>query len=117
MDKKIIQFVFGVLNQVKLYHWATRGYSVHKALDDLHTNMGTNIDKLIEAYLGTDKPVGKFSVSTSSDSNTANIAAFLKEARRGFQKMRTALKQSQLQNIVDEITADIDQTLYLLRLS
>jgi len=117
MDKKIIQFVFGVLHQVKLYHWATRGYAVHKALDDLHTNLGTNIDKLVEVYLGTDKPVGKFTVTTSSDSNTDHIGEFLKEARRGFQKMRVALKQSQLQNIVDEITADIDQTLYLLRLS
>ena len=117
MEKKIIQFVFGVLNQVKLYHWATRGYSVHKALDDLHTNLGTNIDKLVEVFLGTDRPVGKFTVTTSSNSNTGDLGVFLKEARGGFQKMRGLLKQSQLQNIVDEITADIDQTLYLLRLS
>ena len=117
MDKKIIQFAFAVLNQVKLYHWATKGYSVHKALVKLHSNLSDNIDKLVEAYLGSDRPVGKFTVSTSSSSNTSDIGAFLKEARRGFQKLRIDLKQSQLQNIVDEITADIDQTLYLLRLS
>jgi len=117
MDKKIIQFAFGVINQVKLYHWATRGYSVHKALDDLHEKLSDNFDKLVEVYLGSSGPVGKWSVSTTSDTNVERIVPFLKEVRRSFQKLKSSVKMADIQNIIDEITADIDQTLYLLRLS
>ena len=117
MDKKIIQFAFGVVNQVKLYHWATRGYSVHKALDDLHTSLSANIDKLVEVYLGSSGAVGKWSVSTSSDTNVEHIVPFLKEVRRSLQKLKSSVKLADIQNIIDEMTADIDQTLYLLRLS
>jgi DNA-binding ferritin-like protein len=117
MDKKIIQFAFAVLNQVKLYHWATRGYSIHKALDDLHEKLSDNFDKLVEVYIGDAGPIGKWSVSTKSDTNTQEITSFLKQVRGGLQKLRSLVKLSEIQNIVDEITADIDQTLYLLRLS
>jgi len=117
MDKKIIQFVFGVINQVKLYHWATRGYSVHKALDKLHEKLSDNFDKLVEVYLGSSGSIGKWAVSTSSDTNVEHIVPFLKEVKRGLQKLKATIKMADILNIIDEITADIDQTLYLLRLS
>ena len=117
MDKKIIQFAFGVINQVKLYHWATRGYSVHRALDELHEKLSDNFDKLVEVYLGSEGALGKFKVSTNSDTNTQQIVPFLKEVRRGLQKLKSSVKLADIQNIIDEMTADIDQTLYLLRLS
>jgi DNA-binding ferritin-like protein len=117
MDKKIIQFAFGVINQVKLYHWATRGYSVHKALDKLHSSLSDNFDKLVEVYLGSSASVGKWSISTSSDTNTEHIIPFLKKVLASMQKLRSSLKHSEIQNIIDEMSADIEQTLYLLRLS
>lgn len=117
MDKKIIQFAFGVLNQVKLYHWATKGYSIHKALDELHEKLSGNFDKLVEVYLGSNSSIGKFGVSTSSDTDTREITSFLKQVRGGLQKLRQLVKLSEIQNIIDEMTGDIDQTLYLLRLS
>jgi DNA-binding ferritin-like protein len=117
MDKKIIQFAFGVINQVKLYHWATRGYSVHKALDKLHSSLSDNFDKLVEVYLGSSGSVGKWSVSTSSDTNVKSIVPFLQKVLGSMAKLRSSLKHTQMQNIIDEMSADIDQTLYLLRLS
>jgi DNA-binding ferritin-like protein len=117
MDKKIIQFAFAVLNQVKLYHWATRDYSVHKALDKLHSSLSDNFDKLVETYIGADGMSSNFKVSTSSDTNVKNIVLFLKQVLKSMQKMRNSVKQSEIQNIIDEMSADIDQTLYLLRLS
>ena len=117
MDKKIIHFAFEVINQVKLYHWATKGYAVHKALDKLHGNLSDNFDKLVEVYLGSTGSVGKWSVSTSSDTNVKNIVPFLQTVLASMGKLRNSVKQTEIQNIIDEMTADIDQTLYLLRLS
>lgn len=117
MDKKIIQFAFSVINQVKLYHWATRGYSVHKALDELHEKLSDNFDKLVEVYLGSSSSVGKWSVSTSSDTNIKNIVPFLQKVLASMEKLRNSVKKTEIQNIIDEMSADIEQTLYLLRLS
>jgi len=117
MDKKIIHFAFEVINQVKLYHWATRGYAVHKALDKLHGNLSDNFDKLVEVYLGSSGSVGKWSVSTSSDTNVKNIVPFLQKVLGSMEKLRNSLKKTEIQNIIDEMSADIEQTLYLLRLS
>jgi DNA-binding ferritin-like protein len=117
MDKKIIQFAFTVVNQVKLYHWATRDYSVHKALDKLHSSLSDNFDKLVETYIGAGGMSANFRVSTNSDTNVKNIVPFLREVLKSMQKMRNSVKQTEIQNIIDEMSADIDQTLYLLRLS
>jgi DNA-binding ferritin-like protein len=117
MDKKIIHFAFEVINQVKLYHWATKGYAVHKALDKLHGNLSDNFDKLVEVYLGSSGSVGKWSVSTSSDTNVKNIVPFLQKVLGSMEKLRNSLKKTEIQNIIDEMSADIEQTLYLLRLS
>ena len=46
------EYFLGLLGQIKLFHWTTRKYSSHKALDELHKNLGEDIDKFIEVYIG-----------------------------------------------------------------
>ena len=118
MEKRIIEDGFNLLNQVKLFHWATKSYSCHVALGELYDTVSELHDKLIECYLGSlKKSVPLFEVSTSAISDVSNIVEFLKIHTVNFRKIRVEIKSSELQNIVDEIISQIDKTCYLLSLS
>jgi DNA-binding ferritin-like protein len=117
----LIQFVFQLLHQVKLYHWATMSYSLHKALDDLHGSLGALTDKLVESYIGKyhRQPLKKFeiAISVNSDVSLPKVQKFLESANSSLSQMQRDIKCSELQNIIDEIKGEIDNTLYLSRLA
>ena len=117
----LIQFVFQLLHQVKLYHWATMSYSLHKALDDLHGSLSALTDKLVESYIGKfhRQPLKKFelSISVTSDAAVSKVQKFLESANSTLTQMQRDVKCSELQNIIDELKGEIDNTLYLSRLS
>ena len=50
--KHIITKILQMLITVKLYHWNTMIYSVHKATDDLYGELNTLIDQFVEVLLG-----------------------------------------------------------------
>lgn len=119
MEHKLISISFTLLNQVKLFHWATKSYASHKALGDLHDSLSENTDKLVECYIGSAgrQPLPQFEVKTVSHTDLKQIIPFIKETITVIRKMRTEIKVSELQNIVDEIISSLDQALYLLNLS
>ena len=41
-----------ILHCVKLYHWNTYSYATHKATDELHEKLSSNIDRFMEVLLG-----------------------------------------------------------------
>ena len=47
----IVKFL-ETLNLVKLYHWKTRSYAIHKATDELYTKLNLHIDSFVEVLLG-----------------------------------------------------------------
>lgn len=48
----IIETFLEMTNVVKLYHWNTKVYSIHKATDDLREKLENSIDRFIEILLG-----------------------------------------------------------------
>ena len=118
MEKRIIEDGFNLLNQVKLFHWATKSHANHVALGALYNTVSELHDKLVECYLGSQKKsISLFQVSTTAVSEVSNIVEFLKLHTENFRKLRVNIKSSELQNIVDEIISEIDKTCYLLSLS
>ncbi len=118
MDQQLIQFTFTLLNQVKLFHWATRSYAAHKALGDLHDILSESFDDLVECYIGsTGKTLGTFEVTSKATSDLKQIVPRLKEAAQVMRRMRTEIKLSELQNKIDELLGALDKTHYLLSLN
>jgi hypothetical protein len=47
-----------ILNIIKLFHWKTTEFSVHKATDELYSDLGGRIDAFVEQLMGiTDKRI------------------------------------------------------------
>lgn len=126
-DNLYTEYFLGLLGQIKLFHWTTRKYSTHKALDELHKNLSEDIDKFIEVYIGKNN-------ANSSDSNETqdfvinmraktmldnDIKECLKYHNENLRKIRNTKfnkNSTELQNIIDNMIANINQSLYLLNL-
>jgi hypothetical protein len=119
-EKTLFQFFLGFIGQVKLFHWTTMTYSIHKALDDLHSSLSENVDKLIEVYIGKfDKqPIENMTINMTAETDTTNLIIYLENQRENIKKMRnTAFKScSEIQSIMDEIMGSINTTIYLCKL-
>ena len=51
----LITIFLNLLNNVKIYHWKTRSYAVHKATDELYEKLNEQIDQFVEVLLGKKK--------------------------------------------------------------
>lgn len=119
MEQSLIQFSFTLLNQIKLFHWATKSYASHKALGDLHDLLSDSVDDLVESYVGSAgrQPLGSFEVQSVATTDLKQTIPFLKSALTSLRRMRTEIKVSELQNKIDEMLGAIDRTFYLLNLN
>jgi hypothetical protein len=113
---ELVQFIFETLSTIKLYHWSTHKYSVHKATDELYLYLNTTYDHLMEVYF-------KDSNTTFSRQNVMVEVLNKKEFMQYLRGMIMFLTENaylssrdDLKNIRDDIIANINKTLYLLRL-
>jgi hypothetical protein len=116
----VIQYMLGLLSQIKLYHWSTMKYNVHKALDKLHQNMGDHVDLFVESYIARYKkqPLKKWTITTKADTEVDKVVAWLEENRDNLDKMQKPfVKASELQNILQEMVSDFETAIYLCKLS
>ena len=117
MEQRIIELGFNILNQLKLFHWATKSYSTHTAIGELYDSVAELHDNLVECQIGhSGKPLQSFQISTLSESTSASgvIVQYLKETISVLRKLRSDIKTSELQNIIDEMISAMDKTCYLL---
>jgi len=110
-----------LLNQIKLYHWATTDYVIHTALDDLYEELSEKVDRLVEAYLGlTRKAAGlskfKLQITASSDASAKKVKAFLEAQCKIIADLSATLDSSALVSVVDDIVVSIQRAMYVCRL-
>lgn len=119
-EQYLFEYFLGLLGQIKVYHWTTMKYSVHKALDELHANLSSNIDDIIESYIGKSniQPIKNFNIQMSANTNANNLIVFLEEEKINIKNIRNKhfKKCSELQNIIDEMLSSINKTIYLCKL-
>ena len=119
-EKYLSEYFLSLLGQIKMYHWSTMKYSVHKALDDLHANLSSNIDDIMESYIGkfNIQPIKQFKINITANTNIDNLMVFLEEEKINIKNIRNKQfkKCSELQNIVDEMLTSINKTIYLCKL-
>ena len=111
--RPITLYFLEVLNSIKLFHWNTSSYAQHKASDQLHQQLSEHIDKFVEILL-RDKQLSSFKVSIPAlNLNKVNFVKYLSK----FDSFILSLTlENDLDNIRDEMSANIHQFFYLLRL-
>ena len=123
-DNLYTEYFLGLLGQIKLFHWTTRKYSTHKALDELHTNLSEDIDKFVEVYIGKNNfnagEITDFSINmkakTMIDNNIKEYLKFHNENLKKIRNTHFSKNSTDIQNIIDNMIGNINQSLYLLNL-
>ena len=106
--------------QLKLFHWQTFSYAQHKALDKIGESLGDKFDSLVETLLGKYRnfeyrPVSILLTPYSDE----NIIKEIEKYIQFFSQNECPIinkQDSDAQNIVEEILADLNKLKYLLSL-
>ena len=123
----IVPTFLHMLNTVKLYHWRTTSFATHKATDELYGSLNSKIDEFVEVMLGKDEMGGRaklLNVHVIKLDMFSNNAAFKKQIEiyktyllhLSEDPVFSALMNTDLLAIRDEILALFNQFLYLLTL-
>lgn len=115
----ILTHFMSLIGQVKLFHWTTKSYIHHKALDELHASLSDHVDLFVEACSGkmNVQPFKKFHIATKSSSDASRAVKYLEEERAKLRKLHDRLAgEPELANILEEMMAYINKTVYLMRL-
>lgn len=118
MDKQsVADFLSGLLHSVTIthiYHLQTKSYAQHIALGDYYDAVDDLTDSLIEAIQGKYGIVEGYMLDAGDMPATPleymiSLSSFITNGRDGMPQ------DSEMQNIIDEICALIDSTIYKLR--
>ena len=114
--RDIEAFSLALLNSATcahLQHWQTRNYATHKALGKYYAAIPDLVDKLVETYMGRNGLVGDFEEEFEIEKDPVR---YFKALQKYVDESRKHLpKDSELQNIIDEILDLINSTLYKLQ--
>jgi hypothetical protein len=117
----MVEFL-SVLNSTKqqavFWHNQTEVYSEHKTLNGFYDRIQGLLDSLVESYAGIyGRPKGYEAHDFTDWTSTDDTITYFRGVYTYIQTERAGLPQdSWLQNIVDEIAAQVSQTIYLLTL-
>jgi len=121
-SEALIEMLFHMSTNVKLYHWQTKSYARHKATDNLLLAVQPLIDTFIETYIGRyGRPNfnGSFSIEIEElDDNTSNqlVKYYIQFMKNEVPKYLQG-SDTDLLNIRDSILGELNKTLYLFTLS
>lgn len=110
--KNYIQKLFEVRQVSHNAHLKTKSYSEHVALNDFYDSLLQEADDFIETFQGQYGLVGDLELSVSK---TDNITEYLEEFCSLTKSARESLKESHLQNMLDEILSLTYKTIYKLK--
>jgi hypothetical protein len=115
----VMQFVMCLLHSVTnghILHLTTTSYSQHKALEVYYTGIGDLVDDFVEAFQGKYGLLTKFTANYELPPSTAlDYMSYLNTEVATLRQADGFPKDTELQNITDEIAALIDSTTYKLR--
>lgn len=123
-EKELVYRFLEILHAIKLFHWRTTSYAIHKATCELHSNLSGNIDSFVEIMIGKNGVRIDMSGSKTMDLFNCATPDHLKELVQTFKTELIAMNSkmdnsinTDLLNIRDEMVGNINQFLYLLTLT
>ena len=121
--KKILVKVLQLQNQMQILHWQTTSYAEHNAFGGFYEAASETIDKLIEAIQGKYGRItlGGIDAIAVSDYNNLKLNVFIMDMEVFFgEEIFTCgidrMKDSEIENILQELRGEIDKLKYLLTL-
>ena len=112
MNKFVLELLHGVTN-THILHLQSRSFSEHSALGAFYDGLDDLVDSLVEAYQGKYGIIEGYEASYQLPAPALEYLIGLSDY---VASTRSSLPQdSELQNIIDEIAALIDSTVYKLR--
>ena len=125
-QKEITVRFLEMLLLIKLFHWKTTGYAIHKATDDLHFKLSESVDSFVEIMLG--KHGGRVQLQSQTTLTVKDYASTAKDSfKKEIEEYKVFLqnltntldasKDSDLLNIRDEMLGQLNQFTYLLTLN
>ena len=114
----VMAFVMCLLHSVTgahILHLVSLSYSQHKALETYYTKVGDLVDGFVEAFQGKYGLLTKFTSGFEPPSDALIYLNYLKDEVFSLRNAEKFPKDTELQNVVDEIAQLIDSTLYKLR--
>ena len=112
----IVATLTEMLHVVKLHHWRTHDYSVHKATDNLHEALSEQVDSFVEKLLGSKHTRSNL---TSLRMRAYNTLPALKQRMEYYKRYLRGMPASlgtDLLNIRDELLGSLNQFSYMLSL-
>lgn len=102
--------------QLKVMHWGTESYAEHNAYGTTYESVDGGLDALVESYQGYH---GRIDFGCSCDvPSFKNVEpeSWLESMLECLNSLRGELKESDLQNMTDELIASVSKLKYLLTL-
>lgn len=113
---ELISLILHSRNQAHTFHWQTKSYAEHKALNDYYDEIVPLVDGLVESYQGKYGIINNF--KSYEINNYTTVSATIKYFKGLFskiEKLRNSCKDSYVQNQIDTVEELIQTTLYKLR--
>ncbi len=114
----LLNMFFHHQTTVKMTHFSTNSFAVHKATDGYLVKFDVNFDRYMEVLQGAigKSDVGQLTLDPVTIHKSAEeLTGHLKEFRKKIHKISCMIKyMPDLNNIRDEIMADVEQLIYLL---
>jgi DNA-binding ferritin-like protein len=105
-----------MLHAVKLHHWRTHDYSVHKATDNLHEALSEQVDSFVEKLLGSKQTRANLTSLRLKAYNTLPALKRRVEHYKRYLRGMPASLGTDLLNIRDELLGSLNQFSYMLSL-
>lgn len=121
-DDKIyfIEYVLTFLSQVRVIHWQTNNYVVHKVFGKLYDDLNDLFDDIVEGMMGKYE---RFVINDKleielKDEQDINLNIFLDKNVKILNSFKNDLfdECDDIKNIIDEIVAMLNKTKYLITL-
>jgi len=112
----IVATMTEMLHIIKLHHWRTHSYSVHKATDNLHEALSEQVDSFVEKLLGSKNDRATLTHMPLRAYNTLPELKRRIEYYKRYLKGMPASLGTDLLNIRDELLGSLNQFSYMLTL-
>lgn len=117
--EKMISELLTSRNQVQIFHWQvikSGSYAAHKAYEDYYSGIVDIMDDLVESYQGKYGIIENYKCDgVSQFESIEKTITYFQELSNSVEKLRKDVKDSYLDNQIDNVIQLIQSTLYKLR--
>lgn len=115
IDDHFVNLLF-FQTQLKIMHWGTESYAEHNAYGITYESIDEGLDALVESYQGYNRRIDFGSSCDFISFNKVQPNEWLNSMLDCLNELREEIKESDLQNMIDELISSVSKLKYLLTL-